>query len=131
MCLIGKAYNYIDVKLNDMANESGVTTMINRNESRKRAASNLSVKINGKMRRLNTNNCVTMNDNVLVDMIKVIHRENPNSMKPCKPRKAKLMKSTGLTQLVPPPCKFFTLREAFLYIRNEGMKVNIVFQPSY
>ena len=122
--LIEKAYNYINDKLNDMASESGLTTMIHRNESRKKAATNLRVKINRKMRRLNKNNFISMINNVIAGMIYVSHRENRNPMKPCKSRNSKLM-STGLTYLVPLSDKCFTLREDYLYIYNKGMKVNV------
>ena len=50
-----KAYNYINNKLNDIASESGLAPMINRNESMKKAAANLSVKVNRKMRRFDKN----------------------------------------------------------------------------
>ena len=90
--------------------------MINRNESRKRVASNLSVKIDKKMIRLKKNNVIYIHDNVLADIIKISHREHQNPLKLCKPGKAKLMKSTGLTVLIPLSSKKIILREAFLYI---------------
>lgn len=94
--LIEKVSNYINDKLNNMTSKSGLTNVINRNKSRKRTASNLSVKINRKTRRLNKNNFIFTDVNVLADMIEVTHRNNPNTMKPCKPKKTKLVKSTGL-----------------------------------
>ena len=61
--LIEKASDYINNKLSGMASESSLITMISRNESRKRTASNLSAKIDKNMRRLDNNNVISVNDN--------------------------------------------------------------------
>ena len=67
--LIDISSQYIKYKIDYATSESGVISLIKRTKSRKRAASNLDIKIAKKMNRCKNSNYISIEDNILASII--------------------------------------------------------------
>ena len=123
--LISRASDYLQDKVHTVISESQMITVTNRTESRKRAASNYESRTKLKLQKRSYKNYIDMEDNILADMIV---KNKPTITKKQSPRKMSPRNNNPNSplrlQLKPENGTFFTLKEAFLLIKNEDISAN-------
>ena len=123
--LISRASDYLQDKVNTVISESRMKTITNRTESRKRAASNYETRNKLKLQKRCNKNYIEIEDSILADMI--VNNKPTITMKQ-SPRKMSMRKTNPdlppHLQLKPKNGSVFTLKEAFLLIKNEDISAN-------
>ena len=74
--LIAKASEYTKLIIDDVKTHSGVKSITSRDESRKRAASNVKNKFESKLKKSRNKNYIHMDDNILATLVTKKNHQN-------------------------------------------------------
>ena len=123
--LISRASEYLHDKVHIVISESKMISITNRTESRKRAASNYESRRKLKLQQRSNKNYIDIEDNILADMIvnnkpTIAKKQSPRKMNPRRNKSG----SPPHLQLKPKNGTVFSLKEAFMFMKNEDISAN-------
>ena len=115
-------------KIDYITTESGIVSLSKCTESRRSTATNLNINVAKKMNLRNNINYISMEDDILASMILESDKKSMTLMKIPNPHRENIEKEDRIISITPVDTSTFTPREAFEYMRDNEINLNVFFK---